>query len=128
MSHRMNVLSKDRWFLKEIFACLFIHLFIYLAALGLSRGTRDLRCCMRDLHRGMWNLFSCGMWDLFYFSVVVAHGIFVAACRIFSCGMGTLSCGMHVASSSLIRDQTPHALGAWSLNPWTTREAPKHCF
>ena len=41
-------------FFKNIY--LFIYSFIYLAALGLSHGMRDLRC-------GMWDL-RCGMWDL----------------------------------------------------------------
>ena len=33
-------------------------------------------------------------------------GSLVAACRLVSCGMWTLSCSMHVGSSSWIRDQT----------------------
>ena len=49
----------------------------------------------------------------------------VAACGLLSCGMRTLSCGMHVGSISLTRDQTwAPALGAWSLNHCTTREVP----
>ena len=35
------------------------------------------------------------------------HRVLVAAGGLFSCGMRTLSCGMHVGSSSLTRDQTP---------------------
>ena len=38
---------------------------------------------------------SCGMWDLL-----------VAAGSLLSCSMSTLSCGMHVGSSSLTRDRT----------------------
>ena len=34
-------------------------------------------------------------------------GSLVEACGLLSCGMRTLSCGMHVGSSSLIRDRTP---------------------
>ena len=30
--------------------------FIYLAAQGLSCGTQDLRCHVRDLHRSTWDL------------------------------------------------------------------------
>ena len=53
-------------------------------------------------------------------------GSLVAAGGLLSCGMQTLSCGMHVGSSSLTRDrtQTP-ALGAQSLNHGTTREVPE---
>ena len=53
----------------ELLKNIFIYLFIYLAASGLSHSTRDLHyglqdllllllfsCCMRTL--------SCGMWDL----------------------------------------------------------------
>ena len=41
------------------------------------------------------------------------------ACRLFSCGM-------HVGSSSLTRDQPGSpALGVWSPIHWTTREVPK---
>ena len=51
-------------------------------------------------------------------ALVAAHGISVATCGIFSCGM---------------RDLVPwpgieprlSALGPWSLNRWTTREVPK---
>ena len=57
---------------------------------------------------------------LFFFNIylfwlhqvlVAARGIFVAACLVaicglLSCGMQTLSCSMHVGSSSLTRDQT----------------------
>ena len=43
--------------------------------------------------------------------LVAALGIFTDACRIFSCGMQDLVPG-------------PPALGAQSLNHWTTREVP----
>ena len=39
-----------------------------------------------------------------------------------------LSCGMHVRSSSLARDQTPSALRVWSLNHCATRQVPKVSF
>ena len=57
----------------------FIYLFNYVAVLGLSCSTQDLRCSMRDLslrHAGssLWHvgfslvvarrLSSCGMWGL----------------------------------------------------------------
>ena len=54
-------------------------------------------------------------------------GSLVAARQLFSCGMQTLSCGMHVGSSSLTRDQTP-ALGGWSPIHCTTREVPPAVF
>ena len=37
------------------------NLFIYLAAPGLSCGTWDLRCCVRDLLVAACGVFSCGM-------------------------------------------------------------------
>ena len=51
--------------------------------------------------------------------------VWVAAGGLLSCGMRTLSCGMHVGSSSLTRDQTwAPALGTRSLNRCTTTEVP----
>ena len=45
----------------------------------------------------------------------------------FSWGMQTLSCGMHVGSSSMARDWARvSALGAQSLAHWTTREVPEY--
>ena len=66
--------------------------------LGLSCGTRDLRCCV---------------WDLL-----------VAACGIFSCGMRTLSCSMWDLFPCPGIKPGPPALGVWSLSHWTTREVP----
>ena len=57
----------------------------------------------------------------------MARGIFVAACGMFiaTCGIFSLR---HVGSSSLTRDGAwPPALGAQSLNHWTTREVPGKC-
>ena len=54
-------------------------------------------------------IFSCGMRDLFFF--------LVAACRIFSCGMWDL---LIVPWPG--KEPRPPALGAWSLNHWTTRK------
>ena len=52
------------------------------------------------------------------------HWVLVAADRIFSCGMRTLSCSS-VGSSSLTRDQTwALALGTQSLSHWSAREIP----
>ena len=73
--------------------------FIYLAVSGLSCGTWDIRCRLRDP--------CCGTWDLL-----------VAACGIFSCGMGNLVPWPGV-------EPGPPALGAWSLSHWTTREVPR---
>ena len=51
--------------------------------------------------------------------------LFIWLHRLRSCGMQTLSCGMHVGSSSQTRDRTrAPALGARSLNHCTTREVP----
>ena len=49
------------------FLNIYLFIFIYLAALGLSCGTWDLCCGMWDLH--------CGMRDLYAVSLVVACGI-----------------------------------------------------
>ena len=54
---------------------------------------------------------------------VAARGIFVAMCGIFSCGKRALSCWMQLAPWPGIEPRPP-ALGAWSLNHWTTREVP----
>ena len=75
--------------------------FIYLAALYLS-------CGMRNGRSSLWHAGS----------LVVACGIFffsVAACRIFSCGMWDL---LIVPWPGM--EPRPPALGAWSLNHWTT--------
>ena len=50
----------------------------------------------------------------------------VAACRIFSCGMQTLSCGMWDLVPWSGSEPGPPALGAQSLSNWTTREVPKY--
>ena len=46
-------------------------IFIYLAVLGLSCGTQDLRCHVQDFYLRHEGSFSCSMWDL----LVVACGI-----------------------------------------------------
>ena len=70
---------------------------------------------------------SCGRWApllRLMGSLVAAHE--PLACGLLSCGMRTLSCGMHVGSSSLTRvEPGPPALGALSLNYCTTRKVPK---
>ena len=89
---------------KEFFLfCSFLKIFIYLVAPGLS--------CSRRAPQ-LW-----------------LAGSSVAACGLLSCGMRTLSCGMHVESSSLTRDQTQApALGVWSLIHCTTSEVPSFIF
>ena len=47
-------------------------------------------------------ILSCTMWAAYLWHV----GCLFVVCRLLSCGMQTLSCGMHVGSSSLTRDQT----------------------
>ena len=77
--------------------------FIYLAALYLSCGMRNVQSSL--CHGG---------------SLVVACGIFfflVMACRIFSCSMWDL---LIVPWQGMVL--RPPALGAWSLNHWTTRK------
>ena len=74
---------------------LFIYLFIYLALLGLSCGTQDI--------------FSCSMWDLFFF---------------FSCCMWILSCGMRDLVPWPGIESSPPVLGVQRLSHWTTKEVP----
>ena len=56
--------------------------------------------------------------------LVVAHGTFVAMCRIFSCSMWALSCGMRDLVPWPGIKPTPPALVAQRLIHWTTREVP----
>ena len=91
---------------KETLFYLFIYLFIYLAALSLS-------CGMRDLLVAACGIFSCGMQGLF---LVAAHGLF-------SCGMWTLSWGMWDLVPWPGTEPGPPELGVRSLSLWTTREA-----
>ena len=54
--------------------------------------------------------------------------IFVVACRVFSCRLGTLSCSMwDLVPWPGIEPGSP-ALGAQSLSHWTTREVPMNQF
>ena len=51
-------------------------------------------------------------------------GSLVVACRLFSCGTQTLSCGMQgLVPQTGIEPRLP-ALGVWSLTHWPTREVP----
>ena len=50
--------------------------------------------------------------------------VFVVACRIFSCGMWTLSWGMEDLVPWPGMEPRPSALGMWSLSHWSTREGP----
>ena len=53
----------------------------------------------------------------------------VAAHVLLSCDMRTLSCGMHVGSSSLTRDRTQApCIGMWILKRCATREVPGELF
>ena len=53
------------------------------------------------------------------------YWVFVAACRILSCGMWTLNWDMrHLVRWPEIEPRHP-VLGAWSLSHWTTREVPQ---
>ena len=61
-------------------------IFTYLPAPGLSCGTWDLCCRVRNLR--------CGMWDPFFFFFLIIG----AACELL------VACGMHVGSSSPTKD------------------------
>ena len=85
-----------------LFYLLIYYLFI-LALPGLSCGTQDLCCIMRDL--------------------------LVAACGLLSCSMWTLSCGMHAGSSSLTRDRTQApCIGSTESYPLDQQGSPPHVF
>ena len=63
-------------------------------------------------------LFGCRVLAVARGIFIPACGFFVAACRIFSCGMQDLVPWPGIKPR-------PPALGARSLNHWTTREVPK---
>ena len=97
---------------------------IYLAALGLS-------CSIQDLHTSMLGSLFSLKWGLFLDSqfflkilIYLAHRVLVVACRIFSCDMRTLRCGMWDLVPSPGIKPGPPALEAQSLSHWTTREGP----
>ena len=54
--------------------------------------------------------------------------VFLEACRIFSCGLWTLSCSMWDLVPWPGIESRPLALGAWILSHWITREAPEGQF
>ena len=64
-----------------------------------------------------------GMFSLSFFSWL--HQVLVAICKIFGCGMQTLSCSMWDLVPWPGVEPGPPALRAWSLNSWITREVPK---
>ena len=53
-----------------------------------------------------------------------AHGIFIAACGMFSCSMWTLSCGMWDLVPCPGTEPGFPALAVWSINHWTTWQVP----
>ena len=60
----------------------------------------------------------CSMWDLL-----------VVACGLLSCGMWTLSCGMHVGSSSPTRGGTrPPCIGSVESYPLDHQGSPRSFF
>ena len=93
----------------------------------------DLSCSIQDLHSGMLgSLFSLksGLFLDFQFLFknmylcIWLHGVVVVACRIFSCSMWTLRCGMWDLVPWPGIKSVPPALEAQSLSHWTTREGP----
>ena len=61
--------------------------------------------------------------QLFFFSIWL-YRVWVVACRMCSCGMQTLSCGMWDLVSWPGIKPRPPALGGQSLSHWTTSEIP----
>ena len=61
-----------------------------------------------DLNSVLWNLSLDNYLSLFLkkYLFICLHWVFVVAGGLLSCGMWTLSCSMHVGSSSLTRGQT----------------------
>ena len=92
------------------------HLFIYLAASGLSCGTWDLRCSMRDLSlRHAAFSLAVAQAPACSGSVDAAHGLSCPA-----------ACGIPVSPT---RDGTCiPCTGRQILNHWTTREIPDIAF
>ena len=65
---------------------------------------------------------------LFIYLFIWLHWVFVAARGLLSCGMQTLSCGMHVGSSSLTRDQTwAPCIGSMESYPLHHQGSPYRC-
>ena len=87
------------------------------------------------LYKIRFYLFFSSFWKvtiLFFFNtfnyLFWLHQVFIAACRIFSCSMQTLSCGMwDLVPQPVIKLSSP-ALGVWNLSHWTTREVPLSLF
>ena len=77
-----------------------------------------------DLHGGHRGCSS----SQHFFSVAVWVIFLVAACRIFSCGIWTLSCPMWGLVPWLGIEPGPVALAIWSLSHWTTREVLKRSY
>ena len=76
-----------------------------------------------NVGKGLLELLVYIFFNIYLF--IWLHRVLVAAGGFLSCGMRTLSCGMHEGSSSLASDrtQTP-ILEAQSLNHCITKEAP----
>ena len=76
--------------------------------------------------REKWN--QVVVFVLFCFNIYLfiwLHRVFVATCGIFVVACGIFSCSMWDLVPSLEIKPGPPALGAQSLNRWTTREVPK---
>ena len=75
-----------------------------------------------DTNRFLKNIYLF-IWP--HWVLVVVHGTLVAACGIFIAACGIFSCGMRDLIPWPGMEPGPPALGAWSLNHWTTREVPQ---
>ena len=65
---------------------------------------------------------------LIFYLFIWLHQVLVAAGRILSCGMRTLSCSMYVGSGSLSRNQTPGPLHWEHRVLYTAPPGKSHCF
>ena len=103
------------------FYFIIINLFIHLAALGLSGGTRDLvpwlgiepgppALGVRNFSH--WNTREVSLWAFFFITI----NLFIHLAAL------GLSGGTRDLVPRLGIEPGPPALGAWSLGYWTTRE------
>ena len=68
------------------------------------------------------SLWAWAFLNIFIYLFIWLHQVFVAACRIFSCGLWTLNCSAWDLVSWPGSEPRAPALGVHSLDPWTARE------